>query len=156
MTPKLKTSSAVGEVHLRVMILRPPANVEFRLQRGRSQLVPPTKVTASNIRFDFALRVRQPRPTTPPSLVGAVAQGPPSSRFVYINTGVRAGQPGSCWDRRAKVPLAGITSDLIAAALAGDVALEARIEGTARDGGPACATVALLGDGWRLVPKAAA
>jgi len=54
------------------------------------------------------------------------------------------------------VPLGGITSDLIAAALAGDVALEARIEGTARDGGPACATVPLLGDGWRLVPKAAA
>jgi len=75
---------------------------------------------------------------------------------VYINTGVRAGQPDSCWDRRAKVPLGGITSDLIAAALAGDVALEARIEGTARDGGPACATVPLLGDGWRLVPKAAA
>ncbi|MDP9179493.1 MAG: hypothetical protein M3O61_17600 [Gemmatimonadota bacterium] len=42
-----------------------------------------------------------------------------------------------------------------AALAAGDVVLEAPVDGTARDGGTACATVPLLGDGWRLVRKAA-
>ncbi len=157
MAPRVKVSSPASEVPFRVTILRPPANVEFRLQQGRSGLVPPTGVTTAEIRFDFALRLGPMRYRNRPNLVGAFAQGPPAGRFVYINAGLRAGQEGSCWDRRAKVPLDGITSELIQAALAaGDLVLEARIEGTARDGGPACATVPLLGAGWRLVPKAAA
>src|SRR6267378_882880 len=157
MAPRCKVSSPASEVPLRVTIVRPPTNVEFRLQQGRSGLVPPTGVATAEIRFDFALRLGPMRHRNRPNLVGALAQGPPTGRFVYINAGLRAGQEGSCWDRRAKVPLDGITSDLIHAALAaGDVVLEARIEGTARDGGPACATVPLLGAGWRLVPKAAA
>ena len=154
-TTRLKVSSPAIEVPLRVTVVRPPANVEFRLQRGRTELVPPTRVTATDIRFDFALRLGPMRLPNRPNLLGAVAQGPPAGRFVYVNSGVRAGQQASCWDRRAKVPLGGITSDLIEAALAaGDVVLEARIEGTGRDGGPACASVPLLGDGWRLVPRA--
>ena len=51
------------------------------------------------------------------------------------------------WQRRAKVPLAGITWTMIKK---GSV-IEAHIEGTARDGGPACATVPLLGGGWKVV-----
>jgi len=50
------------------------------------------------------------------------------------------------WQRRAKVPLDGITWSMIKK---GSV-IEARISGTARDGGPACATVPLLGGGWRI------
>jgi hypothetical protein len=38
------------------------------------------------------------------TLRGPAAQGPPA-RFVYVHSGTRAGQVGSCWDRRAKVPL---------------------------------------------------
>jgi len=157
MTPRLSVSSPAKEIPLRLTIVRPPANVDFRLQRGRSDLVPPTKVAAAQICFDFALRLGPVRQPNRPNLVGPLAQGPPAGRFVYITSGLRAGQPGSCWDRRAKVPLEGITSALIEAALAaGDVVVEARIDGTARDGGPVCATVPLLGAGWRLVPKAAA
>ena len=155
MIGRLQLSSPASEVPLRVTIVRPPANVDFRLQRGRTELVPPTRVTAVAIRFDFALRLGPSRKSNRPNLVGALAQGPPAGRFVYVNSGLRAGQQGSCWDRRAKVPLEGITAALIQAALAaGDLVIEARIEGTARDGGPACATVALLDDGWRLVPRA--
>jgi len=157
MTRKVRESSRAREVPLRVTIVRPPPNVDFRLQRGRSDLVPPSGTADAEIRFDFALRLGPMRHPNRPNLVGAFAQGPPSSRFLYVNAGTRAGQADSCWDRRAKVPLHGISSDLIRAALAvGDVVLEARIEGTAQDGGPACATVPLLGVGWRLVPKAAA
>jgi hypothetical protein len=68
-----------------------------------------------------------------------------------VNSGKRAGQFDSCWDRRAKVPLTGVTASLIeqAAALPGAV-LETQIAGTGRDGGPSCATVPLVG-GWRVV-----
>ena len=157
MAPRLVVSSRAREVPLRVTVAQPPANVEFRLQRGRAELVPATRVTATDIGFDFALRLGPMRQPNRPNLLGAVAQGPPSGRFVYINSGRRAGQAGSRWDRRAKVPLGGITLDLIQAALAaGDVVLEACFEGTGRDGGPACATVKLLGDGWRLVPRVSA
>ncbi len=67
--------------------------------------------------------------------------------------GYGAGQPGTAWDRRAKVPLRGITSSLLQEALDSGRLIEARIAGTGKDGGPACATVPLL-EGWRLVPAA--
>ena len=76
-----------------------------------------------------------------------------TARFSYLAAGRRAGDTTSCWDRRAKVALAGITPAVLAAwrATPGAV-LEARIAGTARDGGPACATVPLLGGGWQVGP----
>lgn len=59
-----------------------------------------------------------------------------------------AGQANSCWTKRAKIHLAGITWKSIEEVLSiSDRILEASIAGTARDGGPACATDPLLGDG---------
>jgi hypothetical protein len=64
-----------------------------------------------------------------------------------------AGQADSCWTRRAKVPLTGIGTTLLQSALAGNGRmLETRISGKARDGGPACATVPLLG-AWALADE---
>ena len=84
---------------------------------------------------------------------GAVAQGPPEGRFVYVCSGTLAGQAESCWTRRAKVPLDGITWRLIERVLSdGRLRLEARFQGRAGDGGPNCATVKLLEGGWRAVP----
>ncbi len=129
-----KPQSPSVEVPLRIIVVHPPAGVEFRLQQGRPNLVAPTRVTPTEIQFDFNLRLGPTR--------------------VYVNSGRQAGQEETCWDRRAKVPLQGITSALLKALLAADDAvLEARIEGTARDGGPVCATVSLFGDTWRLVSK---
>ena len=143
------------EVTLRISVLQPPPGVQFRLQEGRADLVSPAHVTAEEIEFEFNLRLGAPR-RGHPSFLGPAAQGPPDGRFVYINSGRRAGQDGTVWDRRAKVPLGGISPALLKAALAdGSHLLEGRIAGTGRDGGPACATVAVVG-GWRLVPKTAA
>ncbi len=157
MTPSRTTQLPPLRVLLRITVVGPPAGVEFRLQQGRSELVAPTRGTASEIRFDFGLRLGPRRPGQQPTVTGKAAQGPPAGRFVYVNSGRRAGQQSSCWDRRAKVPLQGITKALLEGALGrDDVVLEARIAGIAGDGGPACASVPLLGDGWRLVAKAAA
>ena len=86
------------------------------------------------------------------SFLGPFTQGPPASRFVYVNSGTLAGESGTPWTRRAKIPLAGITTAMMRKALAAPgVRIEARIEGTARDGGPACATCRPIGGGWSVV-----
>ncbi len=152
---KRNEKSQALEVTLRISVLQPPPQVQFRLQEGRADLVPPAHVTDEEIQFEFNLRLCAPR-RGHPNFLGPAAQGPPDGRFVYINSGRRAGQDGTAWDRRAKIPLGGISPALLKAALAdGGRLLEARIAGTGRDGGPACATVPVIG-GWRLVPKAAA
>ena len=77
-----------------------------------------------------------------PNFLGPLTQGPPGGRFLYIDIGKSAGQPGCVWDRRIKVPLGGITWEMIEQVEADpELALEARLPGTGRDGGPSCATV---------------
>lgn len=138
-----------SELPLRIVVEKPPRGVIFRLQRGGSGLVEPTSVSSDTIVFDFTVRVGKSRPDGFPNALGEFAQGTPADRFVYINSGTLAGQPDSCWSRRAKVRVADITWQMIERVLATlGATLEARIAGTAQDGGPACATVPLLNGGW--------
>jgi hypothetical protein len=67
---------------------------------------------------------------------------------VYVDIGTYAGQAGSCWSRRLKIPLEGIPTKMIRT---GDV-LEARVPGTGRDGGPNCASVKDF-NGWKIVDR---
>ncbi len=137
-------------------MIDPPAGVQFRMQRGRDGLEEPSRATADRISFDFVVRLGAPLPSGLPNFLGEFAQGKPADRFVYVNSGRSAGQQDSCWDRRAKVKLAGIGSQLLQQAReAPGATLEAKIAGTAGDGGPACATVPLLAQGWRLMNPAA-
>jgi hypothetical protein len=145
------------EVPLRITVLAPPPGVAWAVQSGRSELIKPSRHTVTEITFDVIVRIGRSQADGTPSLLGAVAQGPPASRFIYVNSGGRAGQPDSCWDRRAKIPLMGISSALLKAVRTTPGArLEARIIGTVCDGGPACATVPLLDGGWRLITPTAA
>lgn len=154
--PLSQPASIARELPLRVTVVHPPPQVTFALQCGRAELVAPSRVSATGISFDLRLRIGARRPDGRPTLLGPAAQGPPDARFLYVNSGTRAGQPASRWDRRAKVPLAGVTWTLIEAVLAVPGAvLESRILGTSRDGGPACASVPILEPGWRVVPESA-
>jgi hypothetical protein len=135
-------------VRLRIVVAEPPPGVAFALQEGASGLVPPSEIAAERLTFECDLNVADTK-SVPVRLTGPFAQGPASARFIYVCSGVRAGQVGSSWERRAKVPLAGISSELLARALSERRALEAAIHGLAKDGGPACASVKLL-SGWRL------
>lgn len=135
------------ELPLRITVIQPPAGVAIQVQRGQSSLLPPTRVTAEQISFDFQIRA-----SAGPRLLGEYVQGPPHARFVYVNSGVRAGQIDSCWDRRAKISLMSITTSLIELVKANPrLVLEARVAGLARDLGPLCASVALLDGGWQAV-----
>jgi hypothetical protein len=139
--------AAQPALRLRIALAEPPAGVAFAMQRGRSELVPPVDAHANALVFEFDVSVADAT-CSPPRFVGPYTQGPAAGRFVYVNVGTSAGQPGSPWTRRIKVPLSSISPALVAEALAtpGTV-LATRIRGTGRDGTPACATVPLL-DPW--------
>jgi len=141
------------DLPLRITLVQPPGDVVFCLQRGTAEIVSAVQAAGDDLSFDLRVRVGD-RPGGLPNFLGPFTQGSPAGRFVYVNSGVRAGQADSCWDRRLKVPLSGITWPMIEEALAAPGAvLEARVAGTAGDGGPACATVPLLDGGWRLVKR---
>ena len=136
---------------LRITLIKPLRGVPLCLQQGKDDLVPPSSVSGELVSFDFTVNIANDRMDEPPNLRGKSVQGPPAGRFVYVNSGTYARQADSCWSRRAKVPLAGITWALIEETLAKSGAvLEACIAGTAGDGGPACATVRLLEGGWKI------
>lgn len=145
----------IRSLTLRITLIKPPPGVPFCLQKGKDDLVPPSSESGENASFDFTVNIANDRNDGPPNFRGPFAQGPPAGRFVYINSGTYAGHSDSCWSRRAKVPLSGITWDLIEEALSKPSAvLEAHIAGTSRDGGPVCATVGLLEGGWKVQNKA--
>ena len=54
--------------------------------------------------------------------------------------------------RRIKVHLRDVTSAQIGRVATADGVLEARVHAVAKDGGPACASVPLLGGGWTVKP----
>jgi len=141
----------IRSLPLRITLINPPPGVPFCLQQGKSDLVPPSSISGEIISFDFTVNIANDRTDGPPKFRGPFVQGPPSGRFIYINSGTYAGQADSCWSRRAKAPLSGIAWELIEDALSkSSVVLEARIAGTAGDGGPVCATVRLLEGGWKV------
>ena len=130
---------------MRIVVVAPPSDVVFCIQGKPGELFDPVRSTGKDLKFDFAVRVGGPLPDGSPRFLGKVVQGPVGARFVYVCSGTLAGDHASCWTRRAKVPLQGITQELIDSGRR----LEARIDGRARDGGPACGTVPLLLGGWR-------
>jgi hypothetical protein len=138
-------SSTELELPLRIEVIGPLPGVLHCVQGRLGEYLTPARSTGEDLTFDVSVRAV---PGSTPRLLGPVVQGPPAKRFLYICTGTCAGDTSSCWTRRAKLPLTSIDSALIALAKPGQ-RLTATIDGKARDGGPACATVPLLGGGWK-------
>lgn len=131
-----------------------PAGVRFAVQRGRNGLLPPYAFTDESISFAITVELGPVLPDGSFNFRGPFAQGTPADRFVYVNSGGYAGQPNTPWERRAKIKLAGIPRHLVDVA-AGDshAAVEGRIHGTMRDGGPVCASVSPALIDWSLVKR---
>jgi Family of unknown function (DUF5990) len=135
------------ELNLLIILEHPPAGVDFALQKGGGSNYEPVqrqRSTTGNLSFEFAVRVREGKDGQP-NFLGPFAQGPPHERFVYIDIGTLAGQKDSCWTRRLKVPLRGITWEMINK----NKTLKAQVPGTGKDGGPSCATIKSFA-GWQL------
>ena len=125
-------------VTLRVVLEKPTAGVDFGLQEGHGsnyEVVAKQRSKGDDLEFEFTVTAKTGRDDDPPNLAGPFVQGPVGQRFVYINIGTYAGQTNTPWSRRLKIPLSGITWDML---LSGNV-LVARIPGTGKDGGPSCA-----------------
>lgn len=136
------------EVTLQIVLERPPSGVDFGLQKGRGskyETVQTQRSDGKDLRFEFAVTVKPDGKSPYPDFGGPFVQGLSGGRFVYIDIGTSAGQADSCWSRRLKIPLTGLTPEMIAE----NVPLEARVPGTGRDGGPNCATVKPFA-GWMV------
>ena len=138
------------DIPIRITVLRPPPGVVMKVQRGSHEFLSPTKVSEGAIEFNFDITVSLDEAV--PNFLGKYAQGPKSDRFIYVNSGRRAGEHLSAWDRRAKISLMTITGLQIQAVLAEDGScLHAEYNGTDRNGGPTCASV--KGIEWKVVSR---
>lgn len=138
------------QVPVRIIVTDPPKGVTMQVQKGRHELLAPSEQVKGKLIFDLELDVRLESGV--PNFLGKFAQGPRSSRFIYINSGTYAGQANTVWNRRAKVSLMKITADDIKELLSRPGSrLEISIKGTGADGGPVCATVKPDAmSGWRV------
>jgi hypothetical protein len=136
-------------LNIRIVLLTPPRGIDFAIQKGRGSgydTVQKQRSTGGNLVFEFPIAVKDSREDAVPTFTGPFVQGPPGDRFIYVDVGTYAGQSDTSWSRRIKVPLKGITWEMVESS----AVLEAHIPGTGRDGGPACATVRPDG-GWTAV-----
>ena len=140
-------------VPLRIVLVDPPPGVDFGIQEGKGndyKTIAVQRSTTGNLQLDCTISIKGDRVDGLPNFAGPVSQGPPTGRFIYIDIGRSAGQIESCWRRRIKIPLQGITWEMIdSVAESPKSVLQASIPGTAKDGGPSCATVKPIG-GWIL------
>jgi hypothetical protein len=147
--PAAKT--AVQTLPLRITVVEPPPNILWALQLGRDELVKPAFSTKNRISFEFTVEVVEDSSAAGFRLRGPAVQGSPGERFVYLRMGAYAGQVGAAVGWRAKIGLAGISRELVETAKATPSGvLEVQFAGTGPKGGPACATVPLLGPGWHV------
>jgi hypothetical protein len=146
-----------SQLPLRIVVDQPIPGVALALQRGsgtKFDLVGPALASADALVFDLDITLDGSSAVGGPRLLGRFVQGPPTARFVYISVGASAGQIGSPWQRRVKVPLGAITLKSIETLAPGE-RLTAHIASRGRDGTPACATVPILPPGWRVTRSSA-
>ena len=134
---------AQSEIRARIVIEQPVPGVLHSLQQDDGPLDPKRSGGGEPLVFDFPLRV-----APGPKFFGPqVRREGPVRRFVYVRIGTAAGDRASPWTRRMKIDIHDVDPALLDAALAGGV-LEATINGTAKDGSPACATIRPVS--WRV------
>ena len=139
------------ELNLIIVLESPTPDVDYGLQKGRGnayETIQTQRATNNDLRFEFAVRVNQGKEGQP-NFLGQFAQGTAADRFVYLDIGTCAGQKDTGWSRRLKIPLVGIGWDKITQASKSRKALEARIPGRGKDGGPTCGTIKPF-SGWHL------
>lgn len=141
-----------NELKLRIILEKPPVDVDFGLQSGGGNnysTVQRQRSGSGDLYFEFSVGVKM-KDGGEVDFRGQYVQGKVGERFIYIDIGTYAGHSDSIWGRRLKVPLRGISVNDVNKAIAdADLVLETRVPGTGRDGGPNCATVKPF-DGWCL------
>jgi hypothetical protein len=131
-------------ITLNIILTAPPLDVMFALQKGSGSSYETIQKQMSglgDLTFVFDVGVKGDNSKDDiPKLAGPFVQGPAGGKFVYIGIGTYAGQLNTVWSRRLKVPLSGITWDLLGS-ITNQTVLQTTVPGTGKDGGPNCATV---------------
>lgn len=129
------------EVRARIVIEQPVPGVLHSLQEGDDKPLDPKRSAGGEaLRFEFPLRIERLADGGAKFFGPQVRREGPVRRFVYVRVGTCAGDRGSPWTRRMKIDIHDIDGALLDKAIAGGV-LEGTINGTAKDGSPACATI---------------
>jgi hypothetical protein len=134
----------------RIILEKTPNNVGFGMQKGKGsdyEIEQYQLGSGQNLSFECVVKVKK---TTEGSIdfSGVSIQGTTQERFIYINIGTSAGQIGSIWTRRLKVPLRGITEEMVSKVSENDgFCLETIVPAIGKDGTPNCATVKPF-EGW--------
>ncbi len=141
-----------SEITLQIILIKPTPEVVFGLQKGSGnnyETVQKQIPLSNDLSFELTIKVKGDKSKEKnPKFSGSFVQGPSDNKFVYIDIGTCAGQSGTNWSRRLKIPLTGITWEDIDS-LSGNSMLQTIVPGTGKDGGPNCATVKPFG-GWHF------
>ena len=140
------------ELTCHIILEKPVPGVKTGLQKGSGNVHEILQIQQSageDLKYTFTVKVKTGKDGQP-DFAGPFVQGPTGERFVYLNIGTSAGQLGSPWTRRLKVPLRGITSDMVQQLAANASAvLQTTVPGKGKDGTPSCATVKPF-NGWQV------
>jgi hypothetical protein len=132
-----------SEIRVRLVIEQPVPGVLHSLQEDDAPLDPKRSNGGEPLAFEFPLRV-----APGPKFFGKqVRREGPMRRFVYVRIGTSAGDCASPWTRRMKIDIHDIDPALLDEAVKGAL-LVGTINGTAKDGSPACATIRPVT--WRI------
>jgi len=134
---------------LHITIQTPPPGLHYALQKGHGakiELVQIQHSTGQDLHFSWIIDVKgDKQKDSTPGFGGPFVQGAPPEKFLYVNIGTYAGQQfHSGW--RLKIPLRDISWEMVEQATAG---LETHVQGTAKNGGPTCATAKPFA-GWKV------
>jgi hypothetical protein len=136
-------------VAFRLSIRNPVSGATYSLQGKGGGVVDARKATGKTMAFEVTARLAEGK-DGPRFLGDFVRTEGKTRRFFYIASGQQAGDMKMSDGRRAKIDFPEITPALAARAAKGGLVMEAGMEGTAKDGGPAAATVK-LSPGWTVV-----
>jgi hypothetical protein len=125
-------------LRIRIVIETPVPGVLHSLQsKDGHPLDPKASRSGEPILFEFLVRVAP----GPKFLGDQVRREGRERRFVYVRIGQSAGDHSSPWTRRMKIDIHDLEKALLERAIANGKTVEIRINGTDKDGSPACATV---------------
>jgi hypothetical protein len=78
------------ELQLRIVLVKPPADVDFGLQEGKGhdyKTIQAQRSKGGDLTFDCTVTVRDNRSDGLPNFLGPLTQGPPTDRFIYFDIG---------------------------------------------------------------------
>jgi hypothetical protein len=139
------------DLTLRIVLQDPPPRVVYGLQKGKGpnyETIQKQTSNSTDLIFEFTVQAKVGEDGSL-AFLGPFTQGTPQDRFIYIDIGTYAGQTDSPWSRRLKIPLFGITKELIGKLSEGQT-LTTKVPGKGKDGSPSCATVKPF-DGWKII-----